>query len=114
LVPLSKKLSEHHGRTPAYYENLFRKARANKKRYVRVVRNLGYSEYMELKSFPIFKYGKYRGGLITEEYKEREYPLKGIAERTIGHEREDQKGVYNEGLEGELVMILYVKVVKKV
>lgn len=106
LVPLSKKLSEHHGRTPAYYENLFRKARANKKRYVRVVRNLGYSEYMELKSFPIFKYGKYRGGLITEEYKEREYPLKGIAERTIGHERADQKGVYQVGLEGAFDEIL--------
>lgn len=71
-----------------------------------MVRNLGYSEYMELRNFPIFKYGKYRGGLIIEEYKEREYPLKGIAERTIGHERTDQKGVYQVGLEGAFDEVL--------
>ncbi len=100
LVPLSKKLSENYGRTASYYENMFRKARADNKRYIRVVRNLGYSEYMQLRTFPIFKYGRYRGGLIIEEYKEREYPMKGIAERSIGQERTDQKGVYEVGLEG--------------
>src|SRR5690625_7789586 len=55
---------------------------------------------MELRSFPIFKYGRLRGGIIVEEYKEREYPMKGIAERSIGHERRDKKGVYEVGLEG--------------
>lgn len=100
LVPLSKKLSEGFGKPATYYQNLFRKARADGKRYIKVVKNLGYSQFVELRSFPIFKYGKYRGGLIVEEYKEREYPMKGIAERTIGHERLDAKGVYEVGLEG--------------
>lgn len=100
LVPLSKVLSDNYGRPATYYQNVFRKARADGKRYVKVVGNLGYSQYVALRSFPIFKYGRFRGGLIVEEYKEREYPMKGIAERSIGHERLDQKGVYEVGLEG--------------
>ncbi|HLS12119.1 MAG TPA: penicillin-binding protein [Flavobacteriaceae bacterium] len=100
IVDLSKSLSGLLGRSATYYQNLFRQARANGKRYVSVTKNLGYSQYMELRSFPIFKYGRFRGGIIVEEYKEREYPMKGIAERSIGHERRDKKGVYEVGLEG--------------
>src|SRR5699024_10786323 len=100
LVELSKSLSGLLGRSASYYQNLFRQARANGTRYVNVTKNLGYLQYMELRGFPIFKYGRYRGGIIVEEYKEREYPMKGIAERSIGHERRDKKGVYEVGLEG--------------
>lgn len=106
LVNLSKSLSDLLGRSATYYQNLFRKARADGKRYVNVTKNLDYSQYMELRGFPIFKQGRFRGGIIVEEYKEREYPMKGIAERTIGHERRDKKGVYEVGLEGAFDMEL--------
>lgn len=100
LVPLTQKLSGLLGGTPARYQNTFQKARAEGKRYIKVTENLGYSEFVALRGFPIFKYGKNRGGLIVEEHKEREYPLKGIASRSIGHERGDERGVYQAGLEG--------------
>lgn len=100
LVALSKSLSGLLGQSSTYYQNLFRKARAENKRYINVTKNLSYSQYMELRSFPIFKHGRFRGGIIVEEYKEREYPMKGIAERTIGHTQRVNKGVYEVGLEG--------------
>lgn len=100
LVPLSNELSKSLGRPATYYQNLFRKARAEGKRYIKVTSNLSYSQFIELRNFPIFKYGKNRGGLIVDEYKEREYPMKGMARRSIGHERSDKKGVYEAGLEG--------------
>lgn len=100
LVDLSKSLSGLLGRPATYYQNTFRKARAEGKRYVNVTKNLGYSQFVELRNFPIFKRGRFRGGIVVEEYKEREYPMKGMAERSIGHERRDAKGVYEVGLEG--------------
>src|SRR5699024_1451980 len=65
LVELSKSLSGLIGRSATYYQNLFRHARASGKRYVNVTKNLGYSQYMEMCGFPIFKYGMIRGWIIV-------------------------------------------------
>lgn len=101
IEALSEGLSKKLGNTAAYYENRLKKARSTKNRYLFIARKLGYAEYVEIKSLPLFNKGKYRGGLIVEERTAREHPLNKMAERTIGYERKDDSGNYSRaGLEG--------------
>lgn len=89
------------GKPSAHYEQILRKAKANKNRYALVVRNLDYSDYMEVKEFPLFNKGPNRGGFIVEQKTVREHPLGKIAERSVGYERFDENGyVTRVGLEG--------------
>lgn len=98
---LSKALSKEFGKSAEYYDDALRRARDNKNRYFLVKRNLGYSQYMRVKKFPLFKYGANRGGLIVEQRTIREHPIGKIAERTVGYERRDEQGYYTRvGLEG--------------
>ncbi len=71
------------------YQAEFRKARANKNRYLLVARDLSFTKYMKVKSFPLFNLGAYKGGIIVEQETVREHPIGKIAERTIGYERVD-------------------------
>lgn len=101
LKPLSDSLSIMFGKQPSYYQNVFRKARGNKNRYLLVARNLGYLDYMRLKGFPLFNMSSYKGGIIVEQNSKREHPLGKIAERSVGYERVDEEGhITRVGLEG--------------
>lgn len=101
IKPLSDSLSVALGRSSSYYSNLLRKARANKNRYLLIAKNVGYTEYVRIKNFPLFNLGPYKGGVIVEQETKREYPLGGMAHRSVGYERVDDKGYYTRvGLEG--------------
>ncbi|MGB5821886.1 MAG: penicillin-binding protein [Saonia sp.] len=101
IKPLSDSLSLLLGKSSSYYQKLFRKAKANKHRYKLVARNLDYSDYMQIKGFPLFDKGPNKGGLIVEQRTVREHPLGKIAERSVGYERVDDNGYYTRvGLEG--------------
>lgn len=100
LVPLSKELSKMFGKSASYYQNLFRKARSNKNRYLLVARGLGYSQYIRVKKFPLFNKGPYKGGIIVEQKTVREHPLGKVGERLVGNQRRDNPGVYEVGFEG--------------
>ncbi len=101
LKPLCDNLSGMLGKPSSYYQQMFRKARANKNRYLLVARDLGYSDYIRLKNFPLFELGPYKGGIIVEQHVEREHPLGKMAERSIGYERLDGEGhALRVGLEG--------------
>jgi cell division protein FtsI (penicillin-binding protein 3) len=101
IQPLCDALSNLFGKPSAYYEQILRKAKANKNRYALVARNLDYSDYMQVKEFPLFNKGPNRGGFIAEQKTVREHPLGKIAERSVGYERFDENGyVTRVGLEG--------------
>jgi len=100
LIPLSKELSKLLGKQPSYYQNILRKARADKNRYLLIAKGLGYSNYIRVKNMPLFNKGPYRGGIIVEQRTVREHPLGKIAERLVGDERFDKPGVYEVGFEG--------------
>ncbi len=101
IAPLSEALSKEFGKSTAYYNKLLRKARDTKNRYVLIRGNMGYSQYMRLKNFPLFRLGANKGGFIVEQKTVREHPLGKIAERTVGYERQGVKGYYTRvGLEG--------------
>ncbi len=116
LQPLCDSLSQLLGKPSQFYKTEFLRARATKNRYYLVARNLSYTQYMKVKSFPLFNKGAYRGGIITEQKTVREHPIGLVAERTIGYERirpdgtPDGKGIewafrdYLNGKDGKRLM----------
>lgn len=121
IEALSDSLAVVLGKPTNFFENELRKARANKNRYFLVARNLSYTEYMKIKSFPLFNLGAYKGGIIIEQETVRENPIGKIAERTIGYERvnpdgtPDGKGIewaYRNYLNGKDGRILKQKIAK--
>jgi cell division protein FtsI (penicillin-binding protein 3) len=66
-----------------------------------LARNIGYSDYVRIRNFPLLNLGAFKGGLIVEQTTKREHPMGGIAQRTIGYERiDDQGNVTRPGLDG--------------
>ena len=100
LPALSKELSKMFGKPTSYYQNKFRKARSNKNRYMLVVKDLGYSEFVKVKGFPLFNLGSYKGGLIVKQRTVREHPIGKIAERLVGNEMQGEPRHYEVGFEG--------------
>lgn len=99
--PLANALSDMFGKSKAYYEQKLRTARKNKNRYLYVVGNLSYSEYMKVKQFPMFELGPYKGGFISEQSIVREHPLGKIAERTVGYGGVGLEGAFDDYLSGK-------------
>jgi cell division protein FtsI (penicillin-binding protein 3) len=98
---LSDSLSNLLGKSSSYYQTELRLARTNKSRYFLLAKDLSFTEYMRIKSFPLLKLGAYKGGIITEQFTVREHPIGKIAERTIGYERRDESGeLLQVGIEG--------------
>lgn len=95
--PLSVALSRKLNKSKSYFLEKLQRARANKNRYVLIAEGLNYGDYMDVKSFPLFEKGPYRGGLIIEERGVREHPLGAMAERIVGYDRPGSAPV---GLEG--------------
>jgi len=101
IKPLCDSLSKYSGTSSAKLEKEIRRARANRNRYYLLARNIGYSDYIRLRGFPLLSLGAFKGGLIVEQTTKREHPMGGIAQRTIGYERIDDKGnVTRPGIDG--------------
>ncbi|WP_198520132.1 penicillin-binding protein [Lacinutrix sp. Bg11-31] len=101
IGPLCDSLSKYSGRSSGYYRENLRKARAKKNRYYLLARDIGYSDYIRLRDFPLLKLGAFKGGLIVEQTTKREHPMGGISMRTIGYERTDEDGnITRAGLDG--------------
>ncbi len=83
-------------RSAARYRTELLQARKEQERFFLVKRNVSYNQLTQVRQFPIFRRGRYAGGLVVSARTRREMPYKTLAARTIGYERE---GVY-VGLEG--------------
>lgn len=83
---LSKALSGLFGdrHWTAYKRDLVR-AREKGNRYYLVKRNVTYSQLQKVKQFPIFKLGKYKGGVIYVQQNKRDRPYESLAARTVGY-----------------------------
>lgn len=88
-----------HEYNKSQYVSKLKKARANKKRYVKIARRLTKNEYERVKTFPIFC-EKRGNGLIAEKQFVRERPYGDIAMRTIGYVSGDSLNQVKVGLEG--------------
>jgi len=86
-------------RSKATYKRILKKARARKNYYLLIKRNVSYQELTELKTFPILRLGRNKGGLIAIKSNRRELPYQDLAKRTIGIYNYE-RGKYEVGLEG--------------
>jgi len=100
---LSKKFNN---KTQWEYKKMLTNARKKGNRYLLIRREVTYDELREIKKFPIFNRGKYKGGLIANRKTRREYPYGLLARRTIGYANPAEnkyvglEGNYNDVLEG--------------
>ena len=100
LDSLSIRLAEifqEDGGSAADYRKSISEARRDGKRYHLVKKDVKYHQVQKAKTFPIFREGRYKGGVIFERRNERIYPFKQLAKRTIGY---DLDNVGHVGLEG--------------
>jgi len=81
-----------------YKQNLVR-AREKGNRYYLVKRNISYDQLQELKTFPIFRLGRYEGGTIYVQQNRRIRPHGMLAARTIGYTMQGNMGSV-VGIEG--------------
>lgn len=100
VKPLADSLAKMLGKSATYYQSRLRMARENESRYLFVAKDLSYTQYMRMKSFPLFNLGPNKGGMITEQETIRKHPIGKIAERTIGYERVNGDGIHEgKGIE---------------
>lgn len=105
---LAYRLSAFFGdRSKRDYKSLITNARAEKNRYLLLKRNVNFDQLKVLKTFPIFRNGKNKGGLIARAVDRRIQPYSHLAYRTIGWDKEGKEndlgleGAFSSELEGE-------------
>lgn len=89
------------------YIREFRRAREKGERYYLVKDNVDYLQLKKLKQFPIFRRGRYKGGVIYVQKTRRVRPHGELARRTIGFITQSEtdndvglEGAFNQYLQG--------------
>ena len=101
IQALCDSISVFNGSSSLELQKRIREARQNKNRYFLLARNIDYSDYLRFRSYPLLNLGAFRGGLIVEQTTKRDYPLGGIAQRSVGYERIDDNGLVTRvGIDG--------------
>lgn len=94
-------------RSKREYKQILVKARKNRNRYLLIKRDITYPQLKKVRKFPIFRDGKYKGGLIAESKNKRVLPYQWLAFRTIGWDKDGSEndigleGAYGDILQGE-------------
>ncbi|MBI9066938.1 MAG: transpeptidase family protein [Salinivirgaceae bacterium] len=113
---LSYRLSKlFQDKTPQQYKRKLVSARYRGDRYHLIKRSVDYIQLKELKTFPIFRRGKYKGGLIINQENRRIQPFVNLASRTIGYLKDigtdvGIEGAYDYDLSGEKGVRLVQKI----
>ncbi len=89
------------------YKRSLIKARKEGKRYHLIKSEVNYIQLKKLKTFPIFRLGRYKGGLVYMQENRRVRPHQSLAGRIIGYTSKDIngnvvgiEGAYNDQLAG--------------
>ncbi len=86
------------------YMRLLQLARkSSNHRFMLLQRKISYEQLKQVKRFPLFRFGKNKGGLVVQEHDIRENPYGNLAFRTIGLHRDNG---YSVGLEASFDSIL--------
>ncbi|HOF19618.1 MAG TPA: penicillin-binding protein [Bacteroidales bacterium] len=97
---LSAGLARHLGtRTAPEWKAALNNARRRGDRYFLIKRKVDYKTLKNLRELPVFREGRYRGGLIAEAENRRILPNNELAARTIGYLSQGEKG-NTVGIEG--------------
>jgi len=106
---LSRGLSKYVGvNSPEGWRTALTNARKRGDRYYLIKRHVSYETLSHLKQLPIFRHGKFRGGLLYQPENRRIMPNGLLARRTIGYVTEDSlstivgiEGSFNSFLAGK-------------
>lgn len=74
-------------------------ARKSGNHYYLLAKDLSYDQFQKLKTFPILRLGRNKGGLIPIQTNKRDLPYNLLAKRTVGIYNYE-KGLYEVGIEG--------------
>ena len=93
-------------KTEYEYKRALLSAHTRGDRYYLVHRRVNFVELKELKQFPLFRLGRFKGGIITVQENRRVRPFESLAARTIGYEKQSGvkvglEGAYDKELSGE-------------
>jgi len=89
-------------RTPSGWKEHFLKHREKRTRYLKIAKDIGFEQVKAIKTWPIARLGKFKGGIWYEEKGKRMYFMGELAKRTIGYIK-DKTAV---GLEGAFDTLL--------
>ena len=96
------------GNSPEGWKTALTNARKRGDRYYLIKRHVSYETLKHLKELPIFRYGKFRGGIMYQPENRRIMPNGLLAKRTIGYITEDTlanivgiEGSFNNYLAGK-------------
>ena len=84
-------------KSPWQYKQELVKARKQEDTYKLLQRNVSYTQYKEMKTWPLFRLGRFKSGLRAEKKSKREKPFQTLASRTLGYAVE---GIQPVGIEG--------------
>jgi len=93
-------------KTKDEYKKYLLLGRKKEKRDLLIKKNIDYTQLKRLRTFPILKKGRYKGGFIVEEKDYRKMPFNILAKRTIGYKNIEEnvyvglEGAYSKELEG--------------
>ncbi len=103
-------------RSAKEYKEMLKDARASGKQYLTINRKqVNFQSKKEIATWPIFREGRYKGGVIFEKMDVRYRPFSNLSRRTIGFVNEDEKGAgleysFNEALGGQNGEALFQKI----
>lgn len=103
-------------KTPREYKHMLTDARKQGRQYIIINRRqIDYQEKKLMETWPIFREGRYRGGVIFEKIDVRYRPFSGLSRRTIGFVNEQEKGAgleysFNDYLAGKDGYAYYQKI----
>jgi cell division protein FtsI (penicillin-binding protein 3) len=96
---LARKMANEFGqKSHTEYKRDLIRARQQGNRYFLIRRSVDYNQLSEIKTWPLFREGKFEGGLIVITKQTRKLPYGELASRTIGYVRENAQSI---GLEAE-------------
>lgn len=95
------------------YRQQLIKARNQKKRYYPLCDKADYTLLKEIKQWPLFREGKFKGGLIIETHQERKNPYGYLAQRTIGLIRDNAQDIGLEEASDSLLKGINGKILKQ-
>jgi cell division protein FtsI (penicillin-binding protein 3) len=90
------------------FKKIFLQSRADKNRYIPIQKQVSYTTVRKFRKFPVFKAGRYKGGLIVTKKETRINPFGSLAKRTLGYLIGEGKrhvgleGTYNSQLGGNV------------
>jgi len=103
-------------RSASDYERFLKNAREKRKRYLVLSgNNLTFAQKKMISSWPIFRLGQFKGGVVFEKIDKRHRPFGDMAFRTVGFINENRSGAgleysYNDQLEGKKGEALFQRI----